>query len=84
MTITLDDLARALNGTLWGDGSIRITGAGEPADVAATADGSARVALAMSPKYAENLASGSVALLAEGMDPAAYRLAGAVLVLLLT
>lgn len=80
MTLTLADLARALDAPFWGDGNLRITGAAEPADAGAVADGAARVALAMSPAYAERLVPGAVALIAEGMDPAALGLAGAVIV----
>lgn len=80
MTITLADLARALDAPLWGDGSLRITGAAEPGDAGAARDGAARIALAMNPVYAEKLAPGAAALIAEGMDPAAYGLAGAVIV----
>lgn len=80
MTMTLDELARAIGGRLWGDGSIRITGAAEPDQAGAVAQGQAVIAMAMSPKYAQNLVPGAVALIAEGMDPQALGLAGAVTV----
>ena len=80
MTITLAELARALDATLWGDGSLRVTGAAEPAEAGAARDGSARVALAMSPAYAAHLVPGAAALIGAGMDPEAYGLAGAVIV----
>ena len=80
MTITLAELARALDATLWGDGSLRVTGAAEPAEAGAARDGSARVALAMSPAYAAHLVPGAAALIGASMDPEAYGLAGAVIV----
>ena len=80
MTITMSDLAQSLGGRLWGDGSVRVTGAAEPAEAGAVTGGAARVAMAMAPKYAETLAPGAAALIAEGMDPAAFGLAAAVIV----
>lgn len=80
MTLTISELARALDAELWGDGSIAVTGAGEPAAVGPVADGAARLALAMSPAYAGALKPGSAALIAQGMDPAALGLAAAVIV----
>ncbi|MBV0891653.1 UDP-3-O-(3-hydroxymyristoyl)glucosamine N-acyltransferase [Paracoccus sp. Z118] len=80
MTLTMADLARALDARLWGEPSIRVTGAAEPGEVEPVADGAGRVALAMSPKYAENLPPGSIALLAEGADPEAYGLLAAIFV----
>ncbi|HRO14334.1 MAG TPA: UDP-3-O-(3-hydroxymyristoyl)glucosamine N-acyltransferase, partial [Paracoccus sp. (in: a-proteobacteria)] len=65
---------------LWGDGAVVVLGAAEPAAAGPVADGAARIAVAMAPQYAEKLAPGSAALLAEGMDPAAYGLTAAVLV----
>ena len=80
MTITLAELARSMDAALWGEGSLRITGAAEPAEAGAARDGQARIALAMTPAYAADLAPGAAALIAEGMDPAALGLAGAVIV----
>ena len=80
MTITLAELARSLDAALWGEGSLRITGAAEPAEAGEARDGQARIALAMTPAYAADLAPGAAALIAEGMDPAALGLAGAVIV----
>lgn len=78
MGMTMNDLARALDARLWGDGSIPVTGAAEPAAVApATAQGG-QLAMAMAPKYASQLAPGSIAILAEGMDPEAYGLKAAI------
>lgn len=80
MTITLAELAQALDARLWGDGSLRVSGAAEPSEAGLAPDGTVRVALAMTPAYAETLSPGGAALLAEGIDPAAYDLAGAVIV----
>lgn len=80
MTITMSDLARALDARLWGDGTLRVTGAAEPAEAGAAQEGSARVAMAMSPEYAAALVPGAAAMLAEGMDPQTYGLAAAVIV----
>ncbi|WP_299358943.1 UDP-3-O-(3-hydroxymyristoyl)glucosamine N-acyltransferase [uncultured Paracoccus sp.] len=80
MTVTLAELARALDAQPWGDAAIRITGAGEPSEVEPVEGGTGRIALAMAPKYAQALRPGSIALLAQGMDPDAYGLTAAVLV----
>lgn len=80
MNVTVAELARALDAQLWGDPAIRITGAGEPSEVGAAAAGAGRIALAMAPKYARALQPGSIALLAQGMDPQDYGLAAAILV----
>lgn len=80
MTITLAELARALDARLWGDGGLRITGAAEPAQAGAAANGSAVIATAMAPQYAAALTPGAAALISEGMDPEALGLAGAVIV----
>ena len=80
MTITMAELAQDLGATLWGDGAVRVTGAAEPAEAGAVVNGAARVAMAMAPKYAESLAPGAAALIAEGMDPAALELTSAVIV----
>lgn len=80
MTITLAELARALDARLWGDGSLRITGAAEPAQAGAASGGRAVIAMAMAPQYAAALSPGAAALIADGMDPQALGLAGAVIV----
>lgn len=80
MAVTLAELARALDARLWGDGSLTITGAAEPAQAGAASDGRAVVAMAMAPQYAAALAPGAAALISEGMDPEALGLAGAVIV----
>ena len=80
MSITLADLARSLGAPVWGDGSLRILGAAEPAQAGGVQDGAARIALAMGADYAAQLSPGAVALISEGMDPAALGLAGAVIV----
>lgn len=78
MTQTIGDLARALDARAWGDLSVRITGAGEPAAVRPVDAEGGQIALAMSPRYAEALTPGCVAILAEGMDPEAYGLTAAI------
>lgn len=80
MTITLAELARVLDARLWGDGSLIITGAAEPAQAGAASGGRAVVAMAMAPHYAAALEPGAAALIAEGMDPLALGLSGAVIV----
>lgn len=72
-SVTVGDLARALDARGWGDLSLPVTGAAEPG-----AAGPSQVALAMSPKYAAALRPGAVAILAEGMDPAEYGLSAAI------
>ncbi|MGZ3216623.1 UDP-3-O-(3-hydroxymyristoyl)glucosamine N-acyltransferase [Paracoccus sp. T5] len=78
MAVTMDELARALEARSWGDLTIRVTGAGEPASVGPVGPEGGRIALAMSPRYAEALRPGSIAILAEGMDPEAYALKAAI------
>ncbi|TKW66217.1 MAG: UDP-3-O-(3-hydroxymyristoyl)glucosamine N-acyltransferase [Paracoccus denitrificans] len=73
MQVTIKDLAAALDARAWGDLSLTVTGAAEPAEC-----GADQIALAMSPKYASALKPGSAAILAEGMDPEAYGLAAAI------
>lgn len=80
MTMTLAELARAMDADLWGDGSLTIEGAAEPASAGAAAGGRARIALATTPAYAAQLVPGAAALIAEGMDPQALGLAGAAIV----
>lgn len=75
MTLTIADLARALDARFWGDGSIAVTGAAEPADAAPD-----QLALATGPDYLPKLKAGGIALLTEGTDPEAYGLRAAVLV----
>lgn len=75
MTLTIADLARALDGRLWGDGTIAVTGAAEPADA-----GPNQIALATSQAYLAKLKPGGIALLAEGSDPEAHGLKAAILV----
>jgi len=43
MTITLAELAQSLGARLWGDGSLQITGAAEPTQAGAAANGSAAI-----------------------------------------
>ena len=75
MTLTIAELARALDAHLWGDGSLIVNGAAEAGQ--ARAD---QIALATSPAYAEKLSPGGMALLAEGTDPEALGLRAAILV----
>lgn len=74
-TLTIADLAKALEGRLWGDGSIAVLGAAEPEDAAPN-----QIALATGAAYLGKLKAGGIALLAEGTDPQAYGLRAAVLV----
>ena len=78
MALTIGDLARALEAESWGDTSLTVTGAAEPAQTPAAGPEGGVIALAMSPRYAEALAPGSLAILAEGMDPATYGLRAAI------
>lgn len=80
MSITIADLASSLNAQLWGDQSVVVTGAGEPADVAPVVDGQGRLALALSPAYAASVQPGAAAIIAEGMDAAAMGLIAAIIV----
>ncbi|MCV2449307.1 UDP-3-O-(3-hydroxymyristoyl)glucosamine N-acyltransferase [Paracoccus sp. DMF] len=75
MTVTIADLARALDARLWGDGSLTVTGAAEAGQA-----GPGQIALATTPAYAEKLAPGGMALLADGSDPEALGLKAAILV----
>ncbi len=74
---TLDQIAEALGRPVEGDGSIRLSRAAEP-----SAAGPDDLALAMSPAYADALASGQarVAILWEGADWRAMGLLGAITV----
>lgn len=75
MTLTIAELARALNARLWGDGSLPVTGAAEAGQA-----GEGQISLATNPAYAEKLAPGGMALIAEGMDPEALALRAAIVV----
>jgi len=75
MTLTIAELARALDARLWGDGSLTVTGAAEAGRASA-----GQIALATTPAYAEKLNPGDMALLAEGADPEALGLRAAILV----
>lgn len=76
MTYTIAEIARALDLTVEGDGSLVVSGLAEPQD--ATAD---QMAMAIRPKYAEALANGQarVAMLWAGADWSAYGLEAALL-----
>ncbi|MTH63615.1 UDP-3-O-(3-hydroxymyristoyl)glucosamine N-acyltransferase [Paracoccus shanxieyensis] len=75
MTLTMAELAQALEARLWGDGAQEVHGAAEAGQA-----GAGQISLAMAPAYAEKLTSGSIAILAEGMDPEALGLKAAILV----
>lgn len=75
MTLTIADLARALDARLWGDGNMIVNGAAEAGQAR-----EGQIALATSPVYAEKLAPGGMAVLAEGMDPETLGLRAAVVV----
>lgn len=76
-TITIADIARALDARAEGDLDLRVRGASEPASA-----GPDDLALAMDPKYAEGLAQGQAraAILWEGADRAALGLEAAIFV----
>ncbi|MFN3525621.1 MAG: UDP-3-O-(3-hydroxymyristoyl)glucosamine N-acyltransferase [Paracoccus sp. (in: a-proteobacteria)] len=78
MSITIGELATALEATAWGELDLRVTGAAEPVQAGAAGPQGGVIALAMSPRYAQMLAPGAIAILAEGMDPAAYGLRAAI------
>jgi UDP-3-O-[3-hydroxymyristoyl] glucosamine N-acyltransferase len=77
MTHTIADIAAALGAELFGDGSIRVTGAAEPAMA-----GPGHLALAMKPEYATGLAKGRAraAVLWAGADWQALGLEAALVV----
>jgi len=75
MTLTIAELARALDARVWGDGSLIVTGAAEAGEA-----GEGQISLATSPAYAERLKPGGMAILAEGMEPEALGLRAAILV----
>ncbi|MFN4060471.1 MAG: UDP-3-O-(3-hydroxymyristoyl)glucosamine N-acyltransferase [Paracoccus hibiscisoli] len=78
MVLTMGELARALDAQCWGDATIRVTGAAEPSAVEPAGPQGGQLAMAMAPKYADQLRPGSIAILAQGMDPAAYGLKAAI------
>lgn len=75
MTLTIADVAKALDGRLWGDGTAVVNGAAEPAHAAPD-----QLALASNAKYLDGVKAGGIALLAEGTDPEALGLRAAILV----
>ncbi|RJL05193.1 UDP-3-O-(3-hydroxymyristoyl)glucosamine N-acyltransferase [Paracoccus aestuarii] len=78
MAVTIKELAKALDAEFWGDGAIRVTGAGEPGQVDPVGPDGGQLALAMAPRYADAIRPGSVAILAQGMDPEAMGLKAAI------
>ncbi|MFC3169130.1 UDP-3-O-(3-hydroxymyristoyl)glucosamine N-acyltransferase [Paracoccus fontiphilus] len=78
MAITIRELAQALDAQGWGDLDLPVTGAAEPGATGPVGPEGGIIALAMSPKYAETLKPGSIAILAEGMDPEAFGLKAAI------
>jgi len=77
MTHSIEDIARALGATAFGDTGIAITGAAEPAMA-----GPSDLALAMTPDYAEGLAQGQAraAIVWDGADWQALGLEAALVV----
>ncbi len=77
MQYTIQEIAEALGAECQGDTSLVIAGAAEPSDA-----GGSELAMAMSPKYAEALSSGSAraAVLWEGADWKALGLEAAIFV----
>ncbi len=77
MRFTIFEVAAALNAEVFGDGSVTITGASEPALA-----GADDLALAMDPKYAEGLTTGSAraAILWDGADWQSFGLEAAIVV----
>ncbi len=77
MRHTVEDIAKALNAEVFGDGAIEITGAAEPASATAS-----DLALAMDPKYAEGLSEGAAraAIVWAGADWQALGLEAAIVV----
>lgn len=74
MRLTVAELALALNADLWGDGGAVITGAAEPDHAAPD-----QLAIATSPKFAEKLKAGGIALISPGIDPEAAGLRAAII-----
>lgn len=79
MSVTIGELARALDAQAWGDLSLPVTGAAEPSGASPVGADGGVIALAMAPKYAETLQPGCMAILAEGMDPQDYGLKAAII-----
>ncbi|TBN38286.1 UDP-3-O-(3-hydroxymyristoyl)glucosamine N-acyltransferase [Paracoccus subflavus] len=79
MAITVRELAQALDARAWGDLDLPVTGAAEPAATDPVGPQGGTIAMAMAPKYAAALKPGSIAILAEGMDPEALGLRAAIL-----
>ncbi|QMU59763.1 MAG: UDP-3-O-(3-hydroxymyristoyl)glucosamine N-acyltransferase [Boseongicola sp.] len=77
MNFTVSEIAKALDAVLFGDGDIVISGASEPASA-----GVSDLALAMDPKYADGLASGSAlaAIVWEDADWQSFGLKAALVV----
>ncbi|MFH5774428.1 UDP-3-O-(3-hydroxymyristoyl)glucosamine N-acyltransferase [Paracoccus broussonetiae] len=75
MTLTIAELARALDARLWGDGTLVVRGAAEAGEAE-----EGQISLATNPKFAERLKPGGMAMLAEDMDPEALGLKAAILV----
>ncbi|MCV6584111.1 MAG: UDP-3-O-(3-hydroxymyristoyl)glucosamine N-acyltransferase [Marinibacterium sp.] len=77
LTHTIQQIADAVGATAVGDVSIQITGAAEPGDA-----GADQIAMAMAPKYAETLSTGSAraAMMWDGADWQGFGLEAAVLV----
>lgn len=78
MSVTIGELARALDAQAWGDLSLPVTGAAEPSGASPVGADGGVIALAMASKYAETLQPGCMAILAEGMDPEDYGLKAAI------
>lgn len=76
--VTVGELARALDARSWGEVSLPVTGAAEPSATGPVGPEGGVIAMAMAPRYAEALKPGSIAILAEGMDPEAYGLRAAI------
>lgn len=77
-SVTIGELALALDARSWGDQSLLVTGAAEPDSTEPVGPEGGLVAMAMSPKYAGALKPGCMAILADGMDPEAYGLKAAI------
>lgn len=77
-SVTIGELARALDARCWGDETLLVTGAAEPSATGPVGPGGGVIAMATAPKYAEALKPGSMAILAEGMDPETYELKAAI------
>lgn len=75
MTLTIAELARALDARLWGDGEMIVTGAAEAGQA-----GPGQIALATNPAYTQKLTPGGMALLGADADPEALGLRAAIIV----